>query len=91
MSKLAVLEDSGGGPSVLSVSQTEMKMTKVILSHLRMLSRIVNSESVSDKVIEILQDTPIDFRQELIASLAEIVPEDQHSKMAMYLRNLVRI
>ena len=66
-------------------------LPQLILSQLRWLDRGVSQENLVSKILEILDASSIMVQHEIIACLPEIVDDKYHTRIAMALRDKLKM
>lgn len=62
----------------------------LIVSQFRWLSKLVNSEALTDKLIELIEATPVEVQKDIIKLLPDVISEFEHSKVARSLGDILR-
>ena len=92
LEKLALVslenEDSEAENSLMAPQHS---LPQLILSQLRWLDRGVSQENLVSKILEILEASSIMVQHEIIACLPEIVDDKYHTRIAMALRDKLKM
>lgn len=88
LDKLAELSYSEN--SVLYDRAENKSVACLIVSQFRWLNKLVNSEALTDKLIELIEATPLEVQKDIIKLLPDVISEYDHSKVARSLGDLLR-
>jgi len=91
---LALLLEKLAEISLMQEGQEMMKsqqanIPRLILSAVRWLDKIVSGDGLADKMLEILDATSRYQQVEVISALPEIIPDQQHSTIALHLQQML--
>jgi len=77
-------------PEYMGDEQSDRQtMPKLILNQLRWLESIGDTKSLTNKLLEILRLCPVNIQEDIIGSIAEIIPDDHHDLVATSLESLM--
>ncbi|XP_057296090.1 Fanconi anemia group D2 protein-like isoform X2 [Hydractinia symbiolongicarpus] len=75
--------------SLIAVKLGDIDLVHRIVSHLRWLDVIIESEAILEKTFDVISISDISIQRELITCIPDLIQDSNHTKVAMKLRELL--